>query len=758
MAFDRFLIAPINTGLQTDLRPWLIPDDAFQFLQNAYCFRGRIRKRFGSRLMGTGWSTPAVQQLFSRLRINLGNTNGSGNFSGTVPGDIFAVGQMFSVGNEIFTVYQTGTPAVMKTTGAATVHTYNTSTGAVVINGAAAATAVFFYPAQPVMGLTIYDSGPINNQPSYGFDTQFAYVFTGGAWTRSGNAIWHGTNTNFFWATNWQAIVDSPPLLFVSNFFAVNPNGVGTANDDPIWYFDGTTWTAAIGANGFYFMPAGGAPHTGPFILTARIIVPFKNRLVLLNTIENDGTAAHGNNTQFVNRCRYSHNGSPLAVNAWYETNQIDSSGNIADGGGYLDASTEEQIVSAEFIKDRLIVYFERSTWELAYTGNEVLPFVWQKINTELGSESTFSVVPFDKVILAIGNTGVHACNGANTERIDNKIPDEIFDIKNVGNSITQVSGIRDYYVEMVYWTFVDANFTGSFPNQVLVYNYRDASWSVNDDTITTFGYFEQQAAITWAMSPITWDEATRTWNSLAVESNPRQVIAGNQEGYVFIIDADLGRNAPVLQINNIVVAGTGINVSITNHNLVAGDFISIEYASGITLNGGQTIFMVYGVVDANTINIRPVTAVGTYTGGGIAARVSNIQVLSKQWNPYVQEGANVYLARIDFGVKRTSTGQITVDYYPSASELSMIEQGTQSGAIMGNNVLETSPYDPILYPFEQVQDRLWHPIYFQSDGECIQIFMYFTPAQMINTAISWSDFQLEGMVLHTQSTSERLQ
>ena len=29
MAYDRFLIAPINTGLQTDLRPFLIPEDAF---------------------------------------------------------------------------------------------------------------------------------------------------------------------------------------------------------------------------------------------------------------------------------------------------------------------------------------------------------------------------------------------------------------------------------------------------------------------------------------------------------------------------------------------------------------------------------------------------------------------------------------------------------------------------------------------------------------------------------------------------------
>jgi hypothetical protein len=769
MAFDRFLIAPINTGLQTDLRPWLTPDDSFAYLQNAYCFRGRVRKRFGSRLMGTGWPTAATQQLYSRFAINLGNTDGSGDFSGTVPGSKFAVGQMFSVGTEIFTVYQTGTPGVMLTTGASTTHTYNTSTGAVVIDGAAATTAVFFYPAQPVMGLTIYDSGPINNQPSYGFDTQFAYVFTSGAWIRSGSAIWHGTYQNFFWATNWQAIVDSPPYMFVSNFYAVNPDGAGTATDDPIWYFNGTTWTAAIGdgsgtlTHGFYFMPAGGAPYTGSFILTARIIVPFKNRLVFLNTIENDGSgtrsmSTYGTNTQFVNRCRYSHNGSPLAVNAWYETNQIDSSGNIADGGGYLDASTEEEIVSAEFIKDRLIVYFERSTWELAYTGNEVLPFVWQKINTELGSESTFSIVPFDKVVLAIGNVGVHACNGANVERIDNKIPDEIFEIKNTNNSITQVAGVRDYYVEMVYWTFLNTNFTGTFPNQVLVYNYRDSSWSLNDDTITAFGYYEQQAAVTWAQLTQTWEELTSTWDGFTLASTPRQVIAGNQEGYVFIIDADLARNAPVLQINNIVASGAGINVSITNHNLSVGDYISIEYASGVTFPNGQVIFSVTGIIDANTININPASFTGTYTGGGLASKVSNIQILSKQWNPYVNEGSNVYLARIDFGVQRTSTGQITVDYYPSASEFSMITQGTATGAIMGNNVLETSPYDPALYPFEQVQDRLWHPIYFQSDGECIQIFLYLAPNQLTNPAIAWSDFQLEGLVLWTQSTSERLQ
>jgi len=47
-----------------------------------------------------------------------------------------------------------------------------------------------------------------------------------------------------------------------------------------------------------------------------------------------------------------------------------------------------------------------------------------------LGSESTFSTVPFDKVLLSIGSTGVHACNGVNVERIDNKIPNEVLKLK----------------------------------------------------------------------------------------------------------------------------------------------------------------------------------------------------------------------------------------------------------------------------------------------------------------------------------------
>ena len=754
MPFDRFMIAPITTGWQTDLRPWLIPDDAFAQLENAYVFRGRVRKRFGSRLMGFGFDSSQTEQLFSRLRIMIDTTDGAGDASGTVPGSIFGIGQLFSIGDSIYTVDHTGTPAAMLSTdGTTIIASYNTSTGAYVFTGAPINTDVWFYPAEPVMGLTQYEGAPINNWPAYAFDTQFAYVFAGGFWQRSGtgsNPIWHGTNDQYYWATNWQGLSPDEIFMFVTNFNAT----IGTpgVTDDPIWFFDGTTW-AKFNQDYTIFNTA------GDFIFTARIIIPFKNRLVMLNTIEQN--AGMSTNTAFPQRARFCHYGSPFSGGpanpfAWLEPNQTNGA-NVADGGGFIDAATDEQIVSAEFIKDRLIVYFERSTWELAYTGNQVYPFTWQKINTELGSEATFSSVPFDKVILTIGNTGVHACNGANVERIDSKIPDYVFTIIDKATGVARVAGIRDYYTEMVYWTFpaVQDEQNSIFSTKVLTYNYRNNSWAVNDDSITCWGYFEQQEVQTWASTPQTWEELLQQWDSGPEQAQFRQVIAGNQEGFVFIVSADITRNASALQITNLVTSGSGVNFTVINHNIAVGEYIYVTNATGVTgINGG--IFKVTNFINANTFAVRPLSITGTYEGGGTIARVSNIGILSKQWNPYVNKGRDVYLARIDFGVTSTSFGQVTVDYYPSSTFLSMLDEGLGTRTLMGNGVLETSPYPTV--PLEQLQTRLWHPIYFQTDGECIQISMYMNPTQITNVDIAFSDFQLEGLVLHTMPTSQRLQ
>jgi hypothetical protein len=793
MAFDRFMIAPFNTGLQTDERPFLIPEDAFTTLQNAYVFRGRVRKRFGSTLMD-----PNV--LNSRLRIQVGTI---GSPTSPVPvGNRSALGQAFSAGSQFFTVYQTGTPAAMLATGPGT-GTYNTTTGAFVLSGTGlgAGTPIYYYPALPVMGLTQFEINQINNHPSYAFDTRFAYLYTGGSgWNLSTNSpTWQGNTLNFFWTCNWEGILQNGDVvnnvLFVTNFNITNPNGATASTDDPIYYGYSTpsgtaisTWvsTSAVASSvtAFYFLPAPGDPPVpgarvdSAFVASAKIILPFKDRLVLLNTIECDNAsgAGVGNNINYVNRCRYSFNGSPFALNAWYEQNQSDSDGNgqasVAAGGGYIDAATDEQIVSAEFIKDRLIVYFERSTWELVYTGNEVLPFVWQKINTELGSQSTFSTVPFDTAVLTIGQTGVHQCNGANVSRIDDKIPDEIFDYFQVKNNATlRTHGIRDYYTELVYWAFVlndeNNNVAATFPNQVLVYNYKNGSWALNDDTITAMGYFEQSTDVTWASSaPTTWAQFSGTWSSNFLNAQERQIIAGTPEGFIFIIDDDENSNAQSMQITNAVLSAPGIiTLTIYNHNFSDGDFINIFNLNGITITDPTTPIFKVSYVDANTINISYNIASGAYIGGGTASRVSNIQIETKQWNPYLNNDRNFYLHKIDFIVAATQPnpvsglgGQITVDYYPSASDQSMLEAGNATGSIMGTSVLETTPYNPVYYPLEQYQDRLTHPLYFQTSGNVIELFMYLSDTQMITPEISLSDFELQGMCLFCQPVDYRMQ
>lgn len=693
MPFDRFLIAPYNEGIREDLRPFLIPDDAFAELKNAYVYRGRIRKRFGSTVMDTTQAT-AQQPLYSRLRINLGNTDGSGNISGTAPGAVFKVGQMFSIGTEIFTVNATGTPAAMLTTGSATVSTYNTTSGAYVINGAAATTACYFYPAEPVMGITNYegDSGTV-----YAFDTQFAYKYTSGSgWDRiaTGTDTWTGSNSQFVWSTNYKGANADDFLLFATN----------NKEADGIRYWDGSTWATL---NPSYLTGAGNT------IETARLIIPFKDRLLLLNTTELVSSVS----SSFPNRCRFSQNGSPLAADAWRE--------DVDGKGDHIDAPIKQAIVSALIFRDRLIVFFERSTWELVYTGNQVLPFVWQQINIELGAESTFSVVPFDKAILAIGDTGIHACNGVNVERIDNKIPDEVFDFHDTTTNATRVHGIRDYRNQLVYWAIPTANSDDVFPNRVLSYNYKNNSWAIFDDNITAFGY----------------------------DSSVRDVIvAGNQEGFTFKLNADTYRNSPSSQISDITESSGVVTVTIVNHGLKTGDFIVIENGTGITVFNDNIYKVTYATNNTITL-VNPPIPITTYTGQGTAALVSKIDMKTKQYNFYSSVGHNTYLAHVDFYVDRTDSGQILVDSFSSSSSRSNYDDGTASGAVLGTNVLQTTPYAE--HPLESTQDRFWHRVYFQTEGENAQMRLYLSDSQMTDSDIAWSDFKLNAMVIYAMKTGE---
>jgi len=736
---DRFFIAPYdeNSGLQTNVKPWLIPDQAFSELNNAYVFRGRVRKRFGSRWTGNS-------EFTSRLRINIGTITGgalSGNIATILADAGFppAIGQAFSIDTLLFTVYNPapGPQQMLRTDLSLAPATYDLTTSNFNITGVAVpnGTIVYFYPNLPVMGLPIYQQVFLADQYVIAFDTRYAYTYSASGWNRiagetaPGDSVWTGTDYQFFWATTWIGTSSAIKIFFVTNFNENEPNHMR--------YYDGTNWSS--------FAPQLDAVPN--YLFTARIIVPFKNRLLAFNTWE--GTAAPG--TNYNTRVRYSQYGSPLTSDAW----RID----IPGLGGAIDFPTTESIITVEFVKDRLIVFCEQSTWEVVFTGNQAFPFNVQQINTELGAESTFSIIPFDKVCIGIGNVGIHACNGANVERIDAKIPNEIFDIHNDNEGVNRVYGVRDYYVEQLYWTFPDteANVNLPYPNRILVFNYATGTWALFNDTITCFGYFHPINGITWDSVTDTWNDEAE-WDSGALQARFRQIIAGNQQGYVFICDADSTTNAPVLQITNIT-AGVGITVlTVISHNLNVGEYIYIQFAewsdASDSLNNG--IYEIVTVIDINTFYIDDAPFTGTYMGGGLISRVSKISISTKEYNFYAQDGRNTYLSKVDFMVDSTPFGELQVEFYASTAITPLLQDSAGNGVLLGTGTLDTFPYPDI--PLESDAVRLWHPVYFQAEGEVIQFKLTMNDEQMRDVQVMQSGFALHAMCIYAQPTSYRFQ
>lgn len=740
---EKFYIGPYDqgSGQINNVKPFYLADQAYERLENAYVWRGRVKKRPGSRLIGNGMST-------SRLRVNVG-TLGAGTASGTVPAAAGQVGQMFSIGTNLFTVNVLGSPVDMLIDGTASTARFDTATGVFVFTGVAApnSTVVYWYPGFPVMGLIQQEvSGIVNTQPTIAFDTTYSYSYntTTNGWERitGGGAasVWLGDDTNYFQASNW--FVGTDTALFVTN------NNAGETQF--MRYLVGSTWSS--------FKPVYDS-NAGTFILTAKFLVLFKNRLLALApTI---GSSAPG--VFMGNLVAIPASGDPASGNPY----DIFTPGR----GTSLAAATNEQIISYAFIKDRLIVFFERSTFELVYVGNEYYPFTWQKINTELGVESPNSVVEFDKFAIGVGNVGVHACNGANVERIDENIPDFVFSIHNAQNGVTRVYGVRDFQSEMVYWAYPSdtANTTdNTFPIQpycdsLLLYNYNNGTWAFAKDTIMVFGYFQvaPNNGISWDSDVVTWDDDV-VWGGASTIGQSREVLAGNQQGYTFIFDYEMAHNAQAMSITDLNYTSTMAMLTVINHNLRGGDWIFID---GITPAGLSSLnkknYQVFMVADANTftINIPAGVYTGTYSGGGQIGRVNNILIKTKQFNPYAQKGINTAFNQVDLLLDKTSTGSTTLQFATSTS--------TQFNDNVGNEpiIVNTYPYVDF-YPYEAQADQVWRSIYPNCSGSYIQLQFQMSDDQMAFLVTDQygnvsgptrEDFELHAIVL-TVNPSGRLQ
>lgn len=753
MSSDTFAIVNLREGSQRDVEPFLLNNDAFPILENAYLFRGRIVKRSCFTPVGTD----------GRLKLVLGATgaspftdtllDGTGGF--TIPTGVAS----FRIGSVILTDPGGASPVNLISTDPTYSGTLNRSTGALSItHPAIAATNVYYVPGLPVLGLRTLEQDSINDESLMAFDDRYSYQFDVATndfvgrdlfYNTANSFVWTGNDYEQFWSCNYKGA-----------FWATNNNaGYHAAQDaSPIAERDGIRWygtesvtTTAGWAN---FNPQ--LTSTPTYLTGGLIVLPYKDRLVVLNTLEGANLAG---STRFPQRARWSQNGTPF-----YGVFPVGGSANasawrsdVVGRGGFIDAPTSEVIVSAEFVKDTLVVYFERSTWQLVYTNNETLPFVWQKINTELGSESTFSIVPFDRGAITIGNYGIITTDSVNVIRIDQKIPDEVFQIQNVNNGVKRVSGVRDYNAQLVYFSYpirVDedgdsVSYTLTYPNQVLVYNYLDGSWAEFDDCFTSFGYWQKFADVTWAQLPVPWQTRQNAWNSAVLQGRYPDVIAGNQRGFVVVFSQlqENGQNCASIPISNITTATYTIYAP--DHNFTNNQYVMFTGIEGITStnSGGTPNDVIYKVSQATSSTFvvvpeNPLLDVwsGTYTGGGVITHIPNILISTKQFNPYYEQGAGVRVKYVELYTDRTTDGQFTTQFYTSSNTSDVIE----------SDVIVTSPEpNP---SFSSNQSRIWHRVYSNVFGSFFQNTFTYSDSQIRDLSIATSDITIHGLIYYISS------
>ncbi len=722
-------IAGNETGLVKYREDFLLPNDAYPILENAFVWRERIKRKQGYELLGrlrrvyideslglsgaSVWSfniystlvPPIVPETNAQIEpgsvyINIGPAPVTGPVTayskkpncivtsaghGLSTGDIISIsgatvvpgtgdneinggpytitvlGANFfalnvnsttwgtSAGGGIWTHENTtgqilidqGDGTLATDPASATVGTINYVTGDVTITNGAAGTAAIisfnYFPSMPVMGLRSRELTATNNEQMVAFDPVYAYKYSSDGFEEFlPGTVWTGSDSDFFWSTNYWIGTGNLKIFWVTNFV------------DPIRYTNGQEGTVWVD-----FTPQINA--AGDTLLKALVMLPFRGRMVVFNTFETDG--------QHPQRIRWAAIGNPFTIVSPIVTtvSAVAWRDDIRGKGGFLDIPTSEDIITVGFVRDNLVIYCERSTWQLRYTGRSIAPFQIEKVNSELGVESTFSGVQFDTSLVGVGDKGIVECDSYKSDRIDIKIVDLVInDINNNNEGTKRVHGIRDFQQRLAYWIYPLTSSNGVYPDRRLVYNYENDSWAIFTDSLTALGTFQKLSSRKWNDQPtIKWREANFPWVNRP--SLFPAIMGGNQQGFVLYLDEQT-TNQQSLYIKGITGnTTTPTSINSPSHNLQTGQIIKIKDIPSTspfaaTLNDKVFAVRRTGADDFYIQKYDPNTGEfdsgqfdppGAYVGGGVICIRDNFRIQSKKFN-YMDQGKQFQLGYID--------------------------------------------------------------------------------------------------------------
>jgi hypothetical protein len=885
---EKLIIGPINKGLKTDREPFVIDNDSFPQMINAYQWRGQVKRKRGTEQLNRLQKQVAIALV---LNLNTGQDAILPNLP-VVPGSINIVGS-----GDGTTFKDTNADGILIATGGTGVNgTVNYLTGDIHIPAGDGQTmnGIFsFFPNLPVMGLEDLNLNATQFPGTIAFDTSFSYnVPTTSPYTPydityyknpGADAVnlpgytpkatqthfsWNGESYQQFWTTNYQGafwatngiqvpfrttnigmqynaisgftIVTNgngttvPAVanitivghgLVPGDFLFINEvNGISGINDqtgyvitvtdentvvvefpkatlggaytnggiaqyltnvsdaavDTIRWYDGdpTNGTGLPSAStlgwvnfspplSFLNYSIAELPPRIYYLVGARMIVPFKDRLLFIGVVVQNSDA--GSQIYLPDTVVYSQNGTPYYTASWTDPstnyginptipyNQILVPQNqtatpfsyFADNtgfGGFVSAGTSQPITTEGPNEDALILGFSGSQVRFIYTGNDIIPFQFYLINSELGSASTFSTVIMDQGVLTRGTRGFVMTNQTSAQRFDTEILPQAFQISQLNNGNERFCSQRDFIDEWIYFTYLtnqqDTNpnnvKTYIFPNQTLQYNYRDQSWGVFNETYTTYGQFRKQTGDTWLTIKQAWQDWNEPWDDGETTLFQPVVIAGNQQGFIMIRNQGTGEDYSLF-----IQSIAGSVITSPDHGLNNGDYIVINNALGnigAQING--KIFQIFGATE-NTFVLNPGLNPGTYTGAGLIKRLYVPFIQSKQFPTAWELGRKTRIGVQQYLFEKTSFGKVQLLLYISQNGTNAFNNNSfvPQDETIYSTTLFTCPESTNLgltpantnlnLPTASLQKQIWHRINTSLIGDTVQFGITLSDAQM---------------------------
>lgn len=309
---------------------------------------------------------------------------------------------------------------------------------------------------------------------------------------------------------------------------------------DNVFTYDGTDFTKET----FNIDGDGGSSLTFSShndLTRCKFIFYYNRRIVLLYTVE----VTDGTNPQRVRWSRLDYGAGT--------TSEWDETANTGASASFLDADTDEEIVSAGFLKDTLIVFFERSIWALHKLPGDDFPFRWEKIAEHPGLfSSRFGVSGHKNILWSMGPGGMFSTDGFQINRLDASIPD--FEDEIDDNNWKRVFMAKTISTREVWVSYSSVDNTEN--DKVKVLDYENGTWAEYDIGYTLMSERSLLNHIAKGWSGFdnelsdTWELTKRTWQEFGALPGAPENIIGKTSGIVHRINegaVDNGRDIDVV-------------------------------------------------------------------------------------------------------------------------------------------------------------------------------------------------------------------